>query len=202
MKKLIAILAVMIVLVGAVFAASGDKLSLKSIVGEVLPVYEIHSQNASGTVGTQNGAEVATGMDLSTQNISWTFVIIQKGEVDGQQNAVTFAKTKQTATLTITLGHFVGDEEHQQANDSPKFTAFTAATPNQTNDALDADKKTVITVPTGDALNASSANVTAAYKGVNWADQEIATFTALWTKDDTLKMDTYHADVTLTYTPE
>lgn len=200
MKKLIAILAVMIVLVGAVFAADGDKLTLKSTVGVVDPVFEIRSTSAAGTLGTQAGAEVATSKDLSVENIEWTFYIMQFGEKDSKNATVTFAKAKKTASLTITLGHFTGKNEGQIAVDSPKFTAFTAATPIEANAGYAAAKQTAITVPSGEALNASTATVSAVYKGVNWADQEIAHFTALWTKDDTLEMDDYYADVTLTYT--
>lgn len=199
MKKLIAILAVMIVLVGAVFAASGDKLKLKSIVGEVLPVYQI--KDSTPVVGTRNGAEVTTGMDISVQDISWNFTITQVGEEDSQHTSVQFAKTTKTATLTITLGSFTNDaDENEVADDSPKFTAFGAVDPIQVNSEVAQAKQTVVTVPEVPQNGlASPATVTLAYKGVNWADQDVATFTAKWTKDDTLSMGTYHATVTLTY---
>ena len=204
MKKLIAILAVMIVLAGVVFAASGDKLKLQSVVGEVLPVYEIHANNsaAADVKGTNAGATVTTAKDISTENIEWAFVIKQIGEVDGQDNAVTFAKTKKTATLTITLGSFTGAEEGQVANDSPVFTAFAAVAANQANSAVAQEKRTVVTVPAQNAWASTSATVTLAYKGVNWADQDVVTFSAEWTKDDTLKMDTYYATITLEYSAQ
>ena len=204
MKKLIAILAVMIVLVGAVFAADGDKLKLQSIVGEVLPVYEIHADNDSSTdvAGTQAGATVTTRKDISTENIEWDFVIKQIGELDGQNNSVTFAKTKKTATLTITLGHFTGAEEAQVANDNPVFTAFDAVEFNQANSAVAQNKQTVVTVPAQSAWGSNTATVTLAYKGVNWADQDVVTFSAEWTKDNTLKMDTYYATITLEYSAQ
>ena len=204
MKKVIAILAVMIVLAGVVFAATGDKLKLQSIVGEVLPVYEIHANNASAAdvAGTQAGAVVATLKDISTENIEWDFVIKQVGEVDGKGTDVEFAKTKKTATLTITLGHFVGEEEEQEANDSPVFTAFAAVAPNNANSAVAQGKRTVVTVPAQNAWGTSSATVTLKYNGVNWADQDVVTFSAEWTKDDTLKMDTYYATITLAYSAQ
>ena len=107
--------------------------------------------------------------------------------------------------MTITLGNFTGETEGQVAADSPVFTAFAAVAPSQTNAnawSEQSGKRTVVTVPAQNAWANTSATVTLAYKGVNWADQDVVTFSAEWTKDDTLKMDTYYATITLEYSAQ
>ncbi len=202
MKKVFAILLVLALVVGFVFAGNNDALKLKSTVGEVLPVYEIHSVDKSNVdkTGATTAVEVDTGLDISVQDIEWNFYIKQVGEKDSKGTSVEFAKTKKTATLTVTLGHFTGSDTGKVATDKPVFKAMAAVDPDGDNANVASASKTVVTVPSGDALKSSTAEITLAYKGVNWADQNVVTFTGTWTKDATLPMDDYYANVTLTYT--
>lgn len=200
MKKVFAILLILAVVAGVMFAADGDALKLKSTVGEVLPVYEIHASDKEGAdkTGANPAVEVATGLDISVTDISWDFVIKQVGEKNSADETVTYAKTKKTATLTIELGHFTGVELAKVATDSPVFTAVTAVAPNDTNAEIAEAKRTVASLP--EALNVASVDIDLTYTGEKWVDQDVINFTAKWTMDDTLPMDDYYATVTMTYT--
>lgn len=201
MKKVIAILMVLALVAGIAFAASGDMLKLKSTVGEVLPNYQIRTSdyNSVTKIGAASAVEVDTNLDIATGNISWDFIIKQVGNVEstGEQAIKEFAKTYRIATLTITLDNF--KSATVTAKNNPIFTAMGAVAPAGDNEDVDDDLQTDVVVPSGADLSNNSAEVTLTYHGVNWADQDVVTFTALWTQDDTLPMGDYYANITLEY---
>ena len=182
MKKLFTILAIMIVLVGAVFADNGDKLNLVSDVAKILPVIKIKATNSSSTevVGAATAADVATGKDIAEENIVWTFTIYQ----DNTANSKTYARYNKPVEISLTLGSFTGETTKIEANDSPVVTSVapgTAATKLAL--AKDQTEKKLVATYTGKVDN-----------------QVLGTFTCTWTKDETLPDDTYKALVTLNYT--
>ena len=71
MKKLIAILTIAIVLVGAVFATTNDTITLTTTVGRVKPGFTI----ISGSVVA--GGTVETNKDISEDDITASFEPIQ-----------------------------------------------------------------------------------------------------------------------------
>ena len=182
----------MIVLVGAVFATSGDKLILTSTVVKIDPAFVIRDSTENGTEGTDTGVLVATGMDLAYQNIVWTFYVAQKGEVDRNGTTLTHSKYNGNIDLTLTLGSFTGTSTGNTstvANDNPVVTSVSAASISSTN--------TNMFTITADSTNKK---LTVGYIGKNVADQTIGYFVCTWTKDETLPLDTYRATVTLNYT--
>ena len=98
MKKLIVILAVMIAFVGAVFAATGDTLTITANVAKIDPIFVIKGQlTATGeTDNTQKtaNATLASVKDISQESIPVSITIAQYNN--------TKSKYKGTLTLTIT----------------------------------------------------------------------------------------------------
>lgn len=202
MKKIFAILLVLAVVTGCLFATNNDKLQIKSVVGEVLPQFKIvdATQSKVGAVTVTDSQIIASGKDISVTDITWDFIIKQEGETDSANTDVTYAKTKKTATLGISLGHFTGSTTNTvSSKDAPVFTAMAAVAPNDANAVQAENTRTKITVPEGTSLSQASVQATLVYYGVKWEDQNVITFTAKWTKDDSLPLDTYLADITLTY---
>ena len=189
MKKLIAILLVLAIVVGAVFATSGDKIVLSAAVAKIDPAFVIRSATEDGTEGTAAGVVIGTNKDIAYEDITWTFYVAQKGEVDKNSNPKTHSKYNGNIDQTLTLGSFTGTTNSVEANDSPVVQSVTASAISSTN----TDKFTI----TADSTNKK---LVVGYTGKNVADQTIGYFVCKWTKDETLPIDTYQATVTLNYT--
>ncbi len=204
MKKLIAILAVMIVLAGVVFATSGDTIRLQSTVSKVTPNFKI---TVATTDGSQNPvATYATGKDISEEDITLTFTLRQEGNVQvvNSQNVVKdYSKFRGTATLTVTLKPF------KATIDSQVYSPTTGPAITGTTKANDISGKLTFEAPTTDedAEENPTAEFVLNYLGKKVLDTQttnVGTVTAKWTHDDTLPMagdgTVYTADVVLTYT--
>ena len=217
MKKLIAILAVMIVLVGAVFAATTDnKLVLKSTVGKVAPIFTI---NLGSDAGTAAGNEVAISEDISEEDVVKVFTILQTGT-----SPKLYAKYKGSVTLTVQIGpfkaNFVDGENTTTVEQSTTYAIIAQVSENGAKTvkgdgyAPNAnDKRLVIAngngnsgAPIIDASDAHKASVTLTYNGKKVLDSDagtIATIVAKWNKDEDLPMEgngtVYKAEVKLSY---
>ena len=204
MKKLIAILAVMIVLAGAVFATTGDTIRLQSTVSKVTPNFKII---VASTDGAQNPvATYETGLDISEQDITLTFTLRQEGSIQvvNSQNVVKdYSKFKGTATLTVTFKPF------KATIDSQVYSPTTGPAITGTTKANDISGKLTFDAPTTDvdAEDNPTAEFVLNYLGKKVLDSQttnVGTVTAKWTHDDALPMagngTTYEADVVLTYT--
>ena len=124
MKKLITILAIMIVLVGAVFAASGDKIVLSSTVAKVSPNFKIYLDS---NVGTPTGTEVSITEDISEEDVTRTFTLKQSGDIRVKDNQeLTYSKFKGTATLTVKIGKFKGTVNNVAKEQSSDYSITSA----------------------------------------------------------------------------
>ena len=203
MKKLIAILAVMIVLAGVVFAATNDKLVLSSTVSKVRPNFKIYLGDQAGVVA---GTTVAIEEDISEDDVTRSFLIKQADSIvvgDANNTTKNYAKFKGTATLTVEIGPFKNTTLEAESS-VYEITAITKGA-GVTNKLTIADG----TIADG----AHSASIVLSYLGKKVLDTEVNTGTnmvakidATWTADDTLPVfngDTatvYTADIKLTYT--
>lgn len=202
MKKLIAILAVMIVLVGAVFAATNDKLTLSSSVAKVTPNFQIVSGAKVGNATGTGDAAIDTLLDISEADIAWNFTLRQKGNVRVTDNqTLDYSKFRGIATLTVTINPFSGTVNSATATQSTAYeiqaegTAKGAGIENK----LSTENPTI-------ANDKHSVEFVLTYLGKKIADTDatnVGTIAVKWTHDDTLPMEgngsTYTTDVVLTY---
>lgn len=197
MKKLIAILVVLAIVAGAVFAVTNDKIVLTSDVKQIKPEYKIYSKvDKSTDVGSEAGKEVDTEMDISEEDIEWTFVISQRGETKGT-TAVEYSRYKGSVTLTVTLYPFTKSDDSTVSQATAYKVKSVAPGANVT------DK---LTITAGDA-GAASTTLNLVYAGKKVDDQVVGTVVGEWTHDPDLAMDgtgtdaktVYKADVKLTY---
>ena len=195
MKKLIAILAVMMVIVGSVFAATGDSLTLNATVATVYPIFSIYGGKtaaATSTAGTQSGAAItftSTEKNLAENDITVYIRLHQDNK----------AKYKGAASLTITATPLTNTDATIQGTKSTAAptAANIAATQNITG----------ISYAQNAAPSSSSSNgntvVTFApvYDGRAIQATDIGTFDLTWGHDDDLPVGSYQATITLTFTP-
>ena len=207
MKKVIVILAVMIAFVGAVFATSGDKITLISTIGQIKPEYQISVVGANpAVVGSKtDGAATYDVVDITEGNVTVSFELNQKGEKKGE-STVTYCRYNGTIELGVEIKPFVckdivtsepGAEQTTYATQSTayKITAWDVANLATAN---------LIGISAG-SVDAATSTLTLTYYGKKVTDRKVGTFTATWTADPDLPIlatgtTQYKADVILTYT--
>ena len=215
MKKLIAILAVMIVLAGVVFAASGDVIKLESTVSKVTPNFKIYSLgSAEGPITTA----IDTSKDISEQDIEWYFTIKQGGSVPKVGTGTRdYSKYKGSMKIIVGISAFSAEIDGQTYSNST-YAIVAQGDTNGSYSAVKTEKgvgvtdKLIITYGAdGQAASAidtgaKSATFHVEYKGYKVTDEAagvIGTVIAKWTADDTLPMENdgtaYTANITLTY---
>lgn len=208
MKKLIAILAIMIVLVGAVFSANNDELVVKATVEKIAPVFKIYGSTSNPVASTIYGTNpldettstVTSSADPSSENVVVYVRLAQYGK----------AKYKNTAlSVTVTPTPLYLDGVKTET-DSTKVSALPTVVSSNTN-AQQTIKGTTST--TSDAISnlvpsiaASVATYTLNYTGIavgtENADTNIDTLTMTWAAKDALIPGDYKAYITLGYTTD
>ena len=211
MKKLIAILAIAIVLVGAVFAATGDQLTITSTVSKHEPAFRIYgsesaiSSSNAGTLGTPSGAAVtfATTKDISATSITVYCRVSQYSIKDGYNTpkskfkgiaTIGVVATPLTTTLTGT-----NDAGTYSTPATASVTTSDAHVPTGTPARV-----TTTTFAKSAATGSSTDNkvdIVWSYSGKSVDDADVyADFSFTWAQDDSLPPGTYTADITMTYT--
>lgn len=194
MKKVITILAVLMVVAAAAFATDGDKLILKTSVEKILPQFQISTVDSAEAVkvGSADGVDVTTGKDIAEQPITWTFDVEQKGEKDKNNHDKTYAKYNTSVELTLTLSKFtatISGATYTEAG-TPTVDSVALDSKNEANTSL--GKIAIATTTDGKGIKLT-------YSG-KVVDQKFGTFTCTWPQDDTLPVGDYTANVTLNYT--
>ena len=217
MKKLIAILAVMIVIAGAVFATEAtvneetQKITLSTTVKESLPQFlMVGTLNSNYTAGRVNGIVAAdnfTGTALTSEALNSTasiadedinayFTIYQntsKLKADG--TTMTYARTQMAIDFTFAFGPLTQQDVPQgktaKTVAGELVTASAATAGTFTVGGNDYDNQISVT------YTAASKKFTAVYDGRVDNDQEIGTFQIKWAKDPTVPNGTYKADITV-----
>ena len=217
MKKLIAILAVLIVLAGAVFATEGtvnegtQRITLKSEVEEKLPNFllkgsltsyaAIETAATSATNGTAfSGGALNSDDSIADTDITAYFIISQNASKAASNAADSdYARTQKTISFTFEIGALT-----QQGVPSGKTAKTIPGT------LVSAQKGTAgsYTVGSNDTASthdnlieldydSTAQKFTAVYNGRVQNGQEIGRFTAKWNKDVTAPNGTYKADITV-----
>ena len=194
MKKVISILVVLIVLAGAVFAASGDSITINATVAEHKPGFKIFGGTSAAALNTAAGGTVSTGMDIALENITVYFKLTQYSPNTAESYTGTKAKFRGVATLTVTA-------EPLSTTIGTGANAATFSTANPT--CADATVASISGITSNPAPSNGSNTVvfTLNYDGRSIQDADVATFNFTWTaKDELPPAEVYSADVTLTYT--
>lgn len=201
MKKVFATLAIMMVLVSAVFATLGDgsngsaTIDIKTKVNGAFPTFKLYAESAntnpanasSAVAATPTAGVLSTADDYLVNNaLTVNFKI--------QQNNLSKTKAKYRLTVTATNLYLVKDEngaDVAQSEDADHKFTVNSATPAVT-------AKTV----TGITLSASTNVLTAQYTGKKVdglsTAVDLGTFSCTWAKNADALPGDYEATVTLT----
>lgn len=196
MKKLITILAIMIVLIGAVFADTAEHLTVTAVVEARIPQYTM-----KGTVGTDT--EFAKAVDGKTAT---PYNVITTGENIAGTNGVTVlirVYTQGTTQYIGTRNLSVTAYELKLNTDNTKMTALPSCTANIKGDDIErtlsggGDKNFESTATSENNV----ASYSVKYNGVLVPEGTIVgTATFNWAQNETLPVGDYSADILLTYT--
>ncbi len=191
MKKLIAILAVLITFVGAAFAVTGEQLQINATVLPVAPIFSIYGgktlDEAAGTT-YQGNATTATNITFS-ENLAATDIKVYIRLWQSNK-----AKYSGTATLTVTATPLV--------NQTVQTGTYQTAAPTAANIA----KPTVagISYDSNPAASTSAGNTVVTYApkydGRSVQATNIGTFDLTWEHIEDLSVGSYKATITLGYT--
>ena len=225
MKKLITILAIMIVLVGAVFAedvntvnTGKQRITLETDVKESVPQFIFQGSLTSYTASLVDANSVTTAENsfdgklltsdalkttasIADDNILVYFIITQNAAkfADGTTPDPTYARTQKTITFTYAIGDLI---QQAPANAPQGWSAKHVEGHLVANSAVaaTAGSYTVGGVSHANLITntASGQTFTAAYNGRVENNQEIGRFQAQWDQDPTVPNGVYKADITLT----
>ena len=210
MKKLITILVIMMVLVGAVFAAQNEVLKVTATVDTENPVFDIYGQLTADSE-TDNEEKIglvdspyqtlASDKDPSEDNITVAVRLYQNNTSKYKGNASLTVEATRLNCVTegLTGYHTYAPAVSSQltaektvkgsATGQTDTVGLTIAVPTVTNNGTDAEKATV-------------SYGTLTYTGIKIAPNDIDTFTLTWVAKDYLPAGSYEATIKLTYTPE
>lgn len=213
MKKLITILAIMFVLVGAVFATDDPTptagttenhvITVNTHVAQILPVFNFKTANIDGTNATTKFGEsttdftaqdttkiynVTSNEDISQAAISQTFTIMsmKKANYVGSFK-LTVSATQFKTTATKTVG----------ADTVPVYTTESTITYTYPTETKTLEDGRLTVTPTA-ATSEAPAYLTATFEGRQDTESQIlANVTVEWSRDIEAVPGDYKADVTL-----
>jgi len=182
MKKAIAILAVLVILVGAVFAAETHKIKIDANIAEVIPEYQM----VIGTVttnGNENPFVASTEQpgsyveDTAAQTLNFEVA----NDVTVVVNLVNPAKTTKAYTLTFSDGNFAvkkGADKHDDTVVPAISLATTYANGTQGIASVGINNKVATVNFNGTTCADSTRLVTATYSYAAHTDVNPGTYTA------------------------
>ena len=225
MKKLIAILAIMIVLVGAVFATdpvdttpdgATQRVTIKSTVGRKDPTFLLKGLKDAGTFTNTGAQDAADVVDATTGNASaagsYDGTLLTSAKDISQDDVVASfgvfqtadAKNKFAYSFTISATHLI---QVTDANGDAPTTPYDAATPefsNLGNTAWYASSTTGISAGTSSVDAASGITASVTFDGLATISADTTnpklTFTVTWPKNRMAVAGDYEADVTMVLT--
>ncbi len=199
MKKLISILAIMIVLVGAVFATDSAQLTLNVSVPERVPTFKLLAKVNTGETAVLTAAgEAAVANPAGTASVSTTEAISEQ-LAEGTAATVTFGvvqvpaangkkiKTTNSYTFTVAATNLINSTDNNYYFERGTISNFSVDTAIANTDAV---------------VNVSTpGQVTITYSGKSYdpgADISFAKFTIVYNGNASAIPGTYTGTVTLT----
>ena len=209
MKKLIAILAIMVVLAGAVFASEGHTIRVKADVTEVIPAFQLMIDLTevddfyTNTTPTQYGNNAYSPLTNDTAK-DVEFNLDQNGNVTVKCYLANFAKTTHKYTLVFSDGAFKNIKKNKQDADDHAPTSITTSTGANVADTYTITLGTahVDGDDTKPLLTNQAIEVQFHGKTVETKDVVLAQAVYAYTKDPAIDPGVYYADITLTITTD
>ena len=205
MKKLIAILVIAIVMVGAVFAASGDTLTLTSTVAPHEPGFKIFGSETAisgenaGTEGIAAGASVGSTVDISLNPIT-IYCRVKQYSPNGNYDQ-TKCKFKGVATIYVTATALKARVDSVDYSTNGVANEVAAANVTIPNNGI--SNKAIVREQSEDGYANDTVKITLTYDGKTVQDSAVyADFSFTWAASDDLPPATYNADITMTYEVE
>ncbi len=221
MKKFTIVLMMALLVLGCVFAASGDsqktdsqtvtngdKFIVTTTIDTIYPVYMISGSNGTDTVWSatsptdSNKVEAIKIYDSTTNqltNVKINVSLIHFGYKDNDTSeGRTYIRYSKSVTITITAKELVNTQSsplpsgHVEKSNVPTVE-------NATNIPLTEDFKDTVTSD-GNVVTVVAEYLSGKKVGNAEFNQEIATCTFNWYVQDLTAGDTYEADVIVTYT--
>ena len=194
MKKVLAVMAIMLVIVGAVFAAETHTIKIKADVSEVIPAFQLNLLAPAETYTTNTTPNVysASGSygDLTNLTAKDTnFNLDNGGDVYVNVVLANLAKTVGVYTLSFGGGTFAVNRNSVGGSLAPVITTAAGSVTTGISSIAKASE-------------AAGADVNVTFNGTTvTADSPVvATATYAYTGDTTIDPGTYYADITLTIT--
>ena len=224
MKKFFAILLVLALVVGFVFAADGTEnhtLTVYSVVGEKVPAFQLRYGNVKtntnvkftdGTTYDDYLADATTRSATNLDNAQATSFDISDITTNNGVHTAAFTvylvknkdgyNAKSTAKYTLTFSDGVFDDVYRKGVKSDLKPTNISVAPNDSAVEAEGNSAVGITSITPAAANPTSVATPVVFSGttVNSDELLLATATYTWTADQTIDMGTYFADIQLTIT--
>ena len=192
MKKLVAILAVMITFVGIAFAVTGEQLQINATVLPVAPVFSIYGGKSSDAVNTQGGTTpgvitfAQNEANLAANDITVYIRLYQsnKAKYTGTANLTITATPLTNQTVAVgTIATGAPAVADLSKTESPNGITYANNNPSSST----VNGNTVVTYsPTYDGRSIQPTN--------------IGTFNLTWGHNEDLSVGSYQATITLGYT--
>ena len=210
MKKVITILAILVVLVGTVFAQDAQTLTLSTKVAEIIPVFGIEYDANSTSEGTVDGTTVTLDDSIADGPITVSFIVSQNGGSGKTDGAAVSGYSRYGAktsgsdvTITVTCAQFVGTGDAAgEKSVAPNLSAAYATVVQSNTNKLSFPATNPANVTAAQNATETAINLVPKYYGKKVVDQEIGTVTATWAQKEDLLFGTYTANITLTCTAD
>lgn len=181
MKKVITILAILIIAAGTVFAAEPHKLKISAISEAVVPSFQLSFKDK--TTNTQATSFENTDGYTITEAVDSGIKFETGGTVVVTAKLANAAKQNQAYTLTFSDGVFSVKKNMQTAEYAPATIVAAASVSNATGIS---------------SITAAGAVVTVTFNGTTASARELAKATYTYTADTAVDPGTYNADIVMT----
>lgn len=219
MKKFAIVLMMALLVLGCVFAASGDAVILEVKLEEIIPVYEIYGTLDStsykkGVAGINSDSDIAgategvISKDITTEDESVTLTILIKehGLKESDNTAKAYVRYKGNVSVTVTSSSLKNveylDRTDTSKTETGSVTSFTDPTISWTDTA---DHTVAKTSAANDKVVLYSKFLTGKKVSLSGARVEgwnVASWSWTWDTTSLIGGETYRADIKLTYTVE
>ena len=220
MKKFAIVLMMALLVLGCVFAASGDAVVLEVNLENIVPVYEIYgsldgSSYTKGVAGINNNADIASATggviskDITTEDetVTLTILIKEHGLKESDNSAKAYIRYKGDVSVTVTSSSLKNVDYLDGSNTSKIETGDVTSFTDPTISWTDTDDHTVAKAfAAKDKVVLDSKFLTgkkvAPVSGASAEGWNVASWSWTWDTTSLIGGETYRADIKLTYTVE
>lgn len=195
MKKLIAILTIMIVLAGAIFAETAtttgnEELKVTCVVTSKEPTFTLYGSKTAATVSTGDG--MTAGEVVETENSSTTTIALADDAIINGDVTI-YCVVKQANNDVKYVKAYTLSAAATKLSDGTTTTGHTTAAPTVSTIAAIAASNI-----TGARTTVGGTTATVTYAGLDADAADLASFNVKWPQTDLIPGSGYYAYITLT----